>query len=57
MIDLHKCIEFIRLQDSINKDIDMKGETSPWKAAQLDVLADKLNEEEIDWVLDMWPTL
>ena len=57
MIDLNKCIEFIRLQDSINKDIDMKGETSPWKAAQLDVLADKLNEEEIDWVLDMWPTL
>ena len=57
MVDVLKCLEFINLQKDINLDIDMKGETSPWKAAQLDVLADKLNEEEIDWVLDMWPTL
>ncbi len=54
MVDVLKCLEFIRLQQDINQDIDAKGETSPWKAAQLDVLVDGMNKEERDWVLDTW---
>ena len=53
MIDLNKCIEFMRLQNSINKDIDMNGETSYDKAAKLEILADSMNDEEIDWILEM----
>jgi hypothetical protein len=52
MINIDKCLEFISLQNDINQDIDTTGQTSPWKAAELDVLGDKLSHEEIDWIED-----
>ena len=51
MIDLIKCLAFMKLQVEINNDIDMRGETSPWKAAELDVLVDSMNEFEREWIL------
>ncbi len=54
MVDVLKCLEFINLQKDINQDIDMKGETSPWKAAQLDVLVDGMNQEEREFILEGW---
>jgi hypothetical protein len=54
MINVTKCLEFIALQKDINQDIDMTGETSPWKAAELDLIIEKLNEQEIDWIAKTW---
>ena len=54
MVNVQKCLEFIRLQKDINEDIRTKGETSPWKAAQLDSLVMDINGEESDWILDTW---
>lgn len=54
MINIDKCLEFTRLQKDINEDIRTKGETSPWKAAQLDSLVMDISGEESDWILDTW---
>ena len=54
MINIDKCLEFISLQKEINEDIRTKGETSPWKAAQLDSLVMSITGEESDWILDTW---
>jgi hypothetical protein len=54
MINIDKCLEFISLQKEINEDIRTTGETSPWKAAQLDLLVMNITGEESDWILDTW---
>ena len=54
MINIDKCLEFISLQKDINDDIRTKGETSPWKVAQLDSLVMDMSGEESDWILDTW---
>ena len=53
MINVQKCLKFIALQNSINKDIDTVGQTTVEKADKLDRLGDKLNEQEIDWIYEM----
>ena len=53
MIDLIKCLAVIKLQNEIDNEIDMTGGTSPWKMAELDVMLDKLNELEIEWVTNV----
>jgi hypothetical protein len=52
MVNIEKCLEFITLQNEINHDIDTTGETSPWKAAQLDLLVEKLSIEDGEWIVD-----
>ena len=54
MINITKCLKFISLQKDINNDIEMMGKTSLRKATQLDSMIEKLNKQEMDYVIKTW---
>ena len=54
MINIQKCLKFISLQKDINNDIEMMGQTSIRKANQLDSMVEKLNKQEIDYIIKTW---
>jgi hypothetical protein len=54
MINIEKCLKFISLQRDINNDIEMMGKTSLRKAAQLDRIIEKLNQQEMDYIVKNW---
>jgi hypothetical protein len=54
MINITKCLKFISLQKDINNDIEMMGQTSIRKANQLDSMVEKLNKQEIDYIIKTW---
>ena len=54
MINITKCLKFISLQKDINNDIEMMGQTSIRKANQLDSLVEKLNKQEMDYIIKTW---
>jgi hypothetical protein len=54
MINIDKCLKFISLQKDINNDIEMMGQTSIRKANQLDSMIEKLNKQEMDYIIKTW---
>ena len=54
MINITKCLKFISLQKDINNDIEMMGQTSIRKANQLDAMVEKLNKQEMDYIIKTW---
>lgn len=54
MINIEKCLKFISLQKDINNDIEMMGQTSLRKAVQLDSMIEKLNAQEMDYIIKTW---
>jgi hypothetical protein len=54
MINITKCLKFISLQKDINNDIEMMGQTSIRKANQLDSMVEKLNKQEMDYIIKTW---
>lgn len=54
MINIEKCLKFISLQKDINNDIEMMGQTSLRKAVQLDLMIEKLNAQEMDYIIRTW---
>ncbi len=54
MINIQKCLKFISLQKNINNDIEMMGQTSIRKANQLDAMVEKLNKQEMDYIIKTW---
>jgi len=54
MINIQKCLKFISLQKDINNDIEMMGQTSIRKANQLDAMVEKLNKQEMDYIIKTW---
>jgi hypothetical protein len=54
MINIQKCLKFISLQKDINNDIEMMGQTSIRKANQLDSMVEKLNKQEMDYIIKTW---
>jgi hypothetical protein len=54
MINITKCLKFISLQKDINNDIEMMGQTSIRKANQLDAMVEKLNKQELDYIIKTW---
>jgi len=54
MINIEKCLKFISLQKDINNDIEMMGQTSIRKANQLDAMVEKLNKQEMDYIIKTW---
>jgi hypothetical protein len=54
MINIQKCLKFISLQKDINNDIEMMGQTSIRKANQLDSMIEKLNKQEMDYIIKTW---
>jgi len=54
MINITKCLKFISLQKDINNDIEMMGQTSIRKANQLDTMVEKLNKQEMDYIIKTW---
>jgi hypothetical protein len=54
MINIEKCLKFISLQKDINNDIEMMGQTSIRKANQLDSMVEKLNKQEMDYIIKTW---
>jgi hypothetical protein len=54
MINITKCLKFISLQKDINNDIEMMGQTSIRKANQLDSMVEKLNKQEMDYIIKIW---
>ncbi len=52
MVDIIKCLEFKKLQWSINADIDQIGYTTIVKADRLDEMVEELTPEEIEYILE-----
>lgn len=52
MINIQKCLEFKKLQWSINADIDQIGYTTIAKADRLDEMVEELTTEEMDYILE-----
>ena len=52
MLNIQKCIEFMKLQWDINSDIDQIGYTTIAKADRLDEMVDDLTPEEVKYIAE-----